>query len=512
MSTSEHDQSAAALEAAVVTAAFRQWLESLPLPYLAADVRGRIVFTNTALDRLLGYERGELVGSLVEVLLPLGDRLAHPELRDAYVQLPRQRAMATDRELCCLSKSGRLVPVEVHLNPVEVGGQTFVGAAVVDVSRTADKLDRSRQALDAASSAMVMVDAEGVIVLVNAKVTEMFGYEREQLIGSPIELLVPEALRRRHEVYRRSYGADRTERTMETGRDLHGRRADGSEFALEIGLVPIESQGSPLVMATVIDTTDRRQAEQLIEARNAELVERNAELEQVASSASRDLKAPLTTLDGLLSCIAEDLERGDHDAIRLNIERSQMLARRLARLIGGILGPVGADQSTPQWTDLADLIEVSVASLGGSLADHDVRVSVDVHECLLFTEPLRVSQIVQDLLANAAKFADPAKPERRVSIGVEQHDDSITIIVADNGIGVPGDHEHDGFSTVARFDNHGEPGSELGLSQVKRHVDQLGGSVSYERSPEGTTCRVVLPATFGARSTDHGTAGIRSSG
>ncbi len=480
-----------------VAAAYQAGLAAIPVPILTTDSGGRIVYASASLEQLFEYPPGELIGAPVECLLPPKDRTAHPELRDAYFQLPQARAMAADRDLRGVSKTGRLIPVEVYLKSFETGGEVFALAAVIDVSRTADRLDRSRQALDAASSGMVMVDADGVIVLVNAKVSEMFGYERDALIGSRIEMLIPEQLRRRHEVYRRSYGADPTERTMDTGRDLNGRRSDGSEFPLEIGLMPIEGIGERLVMATVIDMSERRQSELAIEQRNGELMALNAELEQVAHSASHDLKAPLTTIDGLLSCVVEDLEHGDFESVGLNIERTQLLTRRLARLIEGILGLAGSGEVDCQWTDLSLLIDQAVASLEAGFDDHDVEVSVAVPPTVVKIEPTRVAQIVQNLLGNAAKFIDPGKAEHRVSVVVEQHPTDIVILVTDNGIGIPEGPEHHAFSIFGRFDNHNEPGNGLGLSLVKRNVDFLGGSVTYTSSSEGTTFRVVLPVVYG---------------
>ncbi|MEZ5378886.1 MAG: PAS domain-containing sensor histidine kinase [Acidimicrobiales bacterium] len=475
-------------------------LTSIPVPVLITDLRGRILHTNRQLDHLFGYDDDELTGSMVEVLLQLSDRLAHPELREAYVQLTQRRQMASYREITGLGKGGHRVPVDVHLQAIELDGSGAIMAAVIDVRRWADKLNRARQALDAASSGMVMVDDDGVIMLVNAKLAEMFGYENDDLIGSRIETLVPAELRRRHDVYRRSFGAEPTERMMETGRDLFGQRADGSTFPLEIGLMPIEGRGERLVMATVIDTTERRHAEHEIERRNlellglnAELVQLNSELEQVAHSASHDLKAPLTTLDGLLSCVAEDLAAGDHESVLVNVDRCQALARRLGRLIEDILGLAGPDHHDREWIDFAQLIALAIDALQGTFTDHQVTLSVDVPPCRLFTSPIRVSQIVQNLLSNAAKFSHPARPERRVSLAAEVVGTDLVLTVSDNGIGIPPGHELEAFARYGRVANHEQPGTGLGLALVKRHVDQMGGTVSYESSSEGTTFRVDLP-------------------
>ncbi|PQO36565.1 hypothetical protein C5Y96_08140, partial [Blastopirellula marina] len=117
------------------------------------------------------------------------------------------------------------------------------------------------RAVNAAASAMVQVDESGAIELVNNKACQLFGYEHDEMIGSPIELLVPERFRRKHVVYRDSYNKDRYARNMGEGRDLFGLRKDGSEFPIEIGLTPVDEMEGKSTMATIIDVTDRKARE-----------------------------------------------------------------------------------------------------------------------------------------------------------------------------------------------------------------------------------------------------------
>ena len=212
--------------------------DTSPTPLILVSESGEILQTNEYVDQLFGYPDGELVGKQVEVLVPPDVRPHHPELLSAYMDLPTSRSMGTSRELFGISKDGTRIPIEIGLEPIDQDGVTWVMVSILDITERKNSEAKIRMALDAASSAMVMIDSDGRIALTNQQTCEMFGYSREEMIGQPVELLVPENARRRHGVYRTSYLTKRERRSMGRERTLHGQRKDGSEFPIEIGLEP----------------------------------------------------------------------------------------------------------------------------------------------------------------------------------------------------------------------------------------------------------------------------------
>lgn len=470
--------------------------QAIPLALLIVNADGRIVFANDALNQLFEYRSGELVGVAVEALVPEEVRAGHPELRDAFAQVPYRRSMGTGRDLHGVTRSGRRVSVEIGLSAIEINGAQHIIASVLDVTALRNEQEKTRLAIDASASAMVMVDSGGGIVLANSQAASMFGYGSGEMLGLSIEDLIPERYRRRHTVYRESYASNATQRAMGGDRALHGVRADGSEFPVEIGLTPINDHGHVFIMATVIDISQRIAAEDEIRQQNADLRRLNQELGQFAYSASHDLKAPLATLDGVLMCLQDQLDDGDLDAVRASAERAQALTQRQARLIEGILGFARSESRTAEIepVDLAELVDGLRSDLEVLYADTGVELRNEIEPgSAIVTDRHRLHQMLENLLVNGAKFADPDRSGRYVAVNATTEGATTVIAVEDNGIGIPCDVHDEVFAMFRRFHNHVRDGTGLGLAMVKQQVDHLNGDIAFASSPGGTTFTIRLP-------------------
>ncbi|MFI4979496.1 MAG: EAL domain-containing protein [Nevskiales bacterium] len=242
---------------------FRRVIEAAPNAMVMVNERGVIMLVNSQTEKLFGYRRDEVLGQSVEMLVPHRFRGHHQGFRNGYFNHPDTRAMGAGRDLYGLKKDGSEVPIEIGLNPLDMPEGLSVLASIIDITERKRAEERLRLVVEAAPNAMLMVNAEGEIVLVNSQVEKLFGHTRQDLLGQRIEMLIPERFRGHHAHFRDSFFSQPDARAMGAGRDLYGLKKDGSEVPIEIGLNPLHTGDGHFVLASVIDITERLQADKL---------------------------------------------------------------------------------------------------------------------------------------------------------------------------------------------------------------------------------------------------------
>jgi PAS domain S-box-containing protein len=474
---------------------FRQVVEAAPNAMVMADRDGSVVLVNAQTEKLFGYSRDELVGNSVDALVPERYRAAHPGHRRMFYGDLKSRPMGTGRELFAMRKDGSEFPVEIGLNPVTVGEDIFVLAAIVDITERRRLEERFRQVVEAAPNAMVMVDRDGRIVLVNAQTEKLFGYEREALYGQTIETLVPERFRAGHQGYRTAYFDELKPRRMGTGRDLFGRRQDGSEFPVEIGLNPVTTPEEVFVLAAIVDITERKRAEQELINRTEELARSNHDLEQFAYVASHDLQEPLRAVAGPLQLLQRRYQ-GQLDARADEfIAHAVDGATRMQMLIDDLLAysRVGRPGVTRQLTDCGAALDQALRSLSAVVQESGASIDRTDLPTILGI-PVQLALLFQNLVGNAIKFRHPERPVR-IEIRARRESDDWVFSVTDNGIGIEAQYFERIFLIFQRLHSRADyRGTGIGLALCRRIVEQHGGRIWVESEPgNGTTFFFSLP-------------------
>ena len=244
---------------------FQSLLEAAPDATVVVDDQGIIRFANRQVSAVFGYAPDELVGRAVEVLVPELRGATDPLDRKSLPADPRSRRVAAGLDLTAVRKDGTKFSVDISLSAVETGGGVLLSAAVRDITdrKRAEERDRIyRSVLESAPDAIVVVSENGAIRLVNRQVEIMFGYAPEELIGQPVEILIPEKVRAIHRQHRASYRAHPRTRPMGAGLDFVARRKDGTEFPVDISLSSIKTDEGLLVSAAMRDITDLKRAEE----------------------------------------------------------------------------------------------------------------------------------------------------------------------------------------------------------------------------------------------------------
>lgn len=367
---------------------------------------------------------------------------------------------------------------------------------------------RYRELLEAAPDAIFEVDRQGRIVLVNYQAEKLFGYGRSELLGKPVEMLIPPRFQGVHPRRREEYHAHPVTRPMGSGLDLHARRADGREFAVDVKLSPFasgEMEGG--VICIVRDISERRRTEEQIRTLNLRLEQRNREVERAnrlktefLASMSHELRTPLNAIIGFSDLLAEQSAAGFSEKQKRFIGHIQQSARHLLDLINDILdlSRIEAGHLDLKYEDFplaASLAEV-LATIRPAMAAKGIEVESEVPVDLkLNADRLRFKQLLYNLLSNAIKFTPGGG---RVSVESFARDGLIHLTVRDTGIGIPREeHEaiFDRFHQVGSTTKGVREGTGLGLAITKRLIEQHGGRVWVESEPgRGSRFHFTLPA------------------
>ena len=346
--------------------------------------------------------------------------------------------------------------------------------------------ERFQRVVEASPSAMIMVGADGMIRLVNHQTEKLFGYCRQELLGMPLEMLVPERFRSVHGDDRQGFFAAPSNRAMGAGRDLFGLRKDGSEVPVEIGLSPIASSEGPFVLASVIDITWRKHVV-------SELQARAAEMERFTYTVSHDLKSPLITIRSYISMIDRDLAAGNFERARPDLQRVARATDKMHGLLEEVLklSRVGRLEMTPERVSFGSLAREALELVGGRINEKHIRVEIAPDLPFVTVDRNRMIEVLQNLLDNAAKFiGGQAEPE--IWIGADGAGDATGLaggrtrfFVKDNGCGVEPKYHEKIFGLFDKLDAKSE-GSGAGLAIVRRIIEMHGGRIWVESKGKGS--------------------------
>lgn len=439
---------------------FRRVVEWAPAAMVMVDSDGRIVLANAQAERVFGYSRAELQGERVEKLVPERFAAQHPSYRHGFLDDPHPRPMGSGRDLYARRRDGSEFPVEIGLTPIDSGHGFMVLAAIVDITERKRLEERFQRVVEYAPSAMVMIDHDGRIVLVNAQTEQLFQYQRSALIGQTVEMLVPERLRGEHQRFRRGFFDVPQPRPMGAGRDLFGRRSDGSEFPVEIGLNPIDTEEGVMVLASIVDITERQRAQQKLESA---LQEKTILLNEVHHRVKNNLQV-ISSLLNLQATHTAD------PRLRAALGESQSRVRAMA-----LTHQLLYERKDYSRIDLGEYLERLAQSLSGTYHESRANVALtrvvpDERQFVDFERAISCGLVVNELVTNAFKHAFPDGRGGEIRIELQASADELALIVADDGAGLPENFD------LAKI-------SSLGLQLVPLFVEQIGGRFSLEPRP-----------------------------
>lgn len=336
---------------------------------------------------------------------------------------------------------------------------------------------------EAAPQAILVVSREGRIVLANARTEEMFGYFRAEILGRELEMLLPHGFRAVHADHRCDYFVHPRGRPMGSGMGPAGRRKDGSEFPVEIGLAYVNTQNGPLAFGMVSDITERKKAADELQRVNEELRRFSADVEQFAHVASHDLQEPLRMVTNYLQLIERRyndlLDDDGREFIRYAVDG----AVRMKALIADLLDFSRAGTGAAHFVRVAtlDIVQDALANLKAAIDESHAQISLDPLPSVV-VDPILFTQVFQNLIANAIKFQRDSCP--KIHISASRQGREWIFSIRDNGIGIEARHLDRIFRIFERLHSSQEySGSGIGLAITRKIVERHGGRIWAESQP-----------------------------
>jgi PAS domain S-box-containing protein len=464
---------------------------------LMLDVEGRVLTWNEGAQRIKGYDQDEIVGRDFSCFYTPEDIAAD---KPAHRLAEARKTGRSEDEGWRLRKDGSRFWASTVITALYGPEGGIQGFSKITRDMTDRKLaeEKFRALLESAPDALVIVGKEGGIELVNSPAEALFGYRREELLGQPIEVLVPERFRTHHREYRNGYFASPQPRPMGGGLDLMALRKDGTEFGAEIRLSPIPTPAGTLVAAAVRDITERKQ---LQEEQYRRIKEANRLKSEFLANMSHELRTPLNAVIGFASLMHEEKVGVVNDNQKEYLGDILGSSRHLLHLINDVLDlakiEAGKMEFRSEPFDLQEAVREVTDILRGLAAERKIQISSDISPeiTIVNIDPAKLKQVLYNYLSNALKFT----PERgAVTVRIRpEANDRFRIEVEDSGIGIAAKDMHRLFVEFQQLDGGRAKkygGTGLGLSLTKRIVEAQGGTVSVQSVVGGGSIfAAVLP-------------------
>ncbi len=481
-------------------------VQESPSALVAVDAEGLVQGWNPAAQELFGYPDGAaLEHPLQDLIVPAG----HGDLSEVLARAAAGQVLREER--LCRRQDGTLIHVLCTLRAAAPAADTprrlhfaFTDVTPMRVARDQQQVAaRYRGLLELAPDAIVIVNDIGRIVLFNARARDMFGHTEADVLGEPIERLMPTRLRGTHVGHRNTFlGAPRM-RGMGAGLELAGMRSDGTEFPVEISLSPIDSDIGRLVMSAIRDTTERKRIERALQDKNIELERANRAKDTFLASMSHELRTPLNAILGFTGLLLMQLPGPLTETQQRQLELVQRSGKHLLSLINDLLDlakiEAGKIELQLEAVDCGALLEEIASTLRPAATTKGLRLMLELPTTPLHAQAdgRALHQVVLNLAGNAVKFT----AQGEVTLRLLQRAGEVAIEVLDTGIGIS---EHDqgrlfqAFSQVGGARTTAGEGTGLGLHLSRRLTDLMKGRIELRSQPGVGSCfGLVLPAAHG---------------
>lgn len=461
--------------------------------------RGLIQSFNPSAERIFGYAPEEVIGRNVKMLMPAPYHQEHDGYLQNYFNTGDKQIIGKGREVEAQRKDGSIFSMELGVNEMNIEGETMFVGTIRDISdrKAAEQALMENQAklqaiVDNTVDGLITIDEVGKIEHYNKACEVIFGFTFDEVVGKNVKMLMPEPYHKEHDGYLQNYHNTGTKKIIGIGREVKGKRKNGTCFPLDLSVSEVHIHGRKLYSGIVRDISERKKSEDKIE-------QANAELEEFSYRTSHDLRSPLVSSIRLLSIVQESVENNEKDHALMGISHIQKSLTQLEALVKDIL------TLTLTKNEKEDFESINVEALINDSLDNlkhmenYERLSIQLDpqfKELLITKKNRFVLIVENLLSNAVKYQDVSKKSSFIKVTTYRQGDNFILTVSDNGLGIPKSLQKQLFQMFKRFHPKTSFGSGLGLYMMKKSVDVLGGRIEFEDMDNFSTFKITLPQSL----------------
>jgi PAS domain S-box-containing protein len=468
---------------------------------IAVSGNGEIETFNPASERIFGYSAGEVLGKKIVLLIPeLVDRMREGRMIRGRSNL---EIIDTSGEITAFRKDGTAFPIDLSLSPYTLEDGPHYVAMIRDVtSRKRDAEEREASAnrlkavVDTVLDGLITIDRTGTIQTFNAAAERIFGHRAADVIGQNVKMLMPDPYHSEHDGYIANYLRTGERKVIGIGREVTGRRKDGSTFPMELGINDFSIGGERAFVGTVRDISERKKAEASVMSYTHALERSNKDLDDFAYIASHDLKEPLRGLFNNARFLQEDYEDKLDQAGVARLKRLGYLCQRMEQLINDLLyfSRLGRHELAIQPLDLSVMIRDIELTLETTLTENNAKISTSHRLPTIVCDKTRMTEAFRNLITNAVKYNN--SPQKMIEIGfiergrTKSGKEAQILFVRDNGMGIAEEFHDEIFRIFKRLnpEEDGKKGTGVGLTFVRKIIERHGGEIWLDsKIGEGTT-------------------------